>query len=130
MNATMKATSRTAIAVGVILAVGGIALVARGQNATVRPGEPTQSRVWVENRAPNEAVPVVVETLPSPVNVHIDQSNVVRTASAIQNWEYRTIQVTGNWGAGSIGNVGNEGWEAVGIVPSGTGATILFKRPR
>lgn len=128
----MNATMRTAIAIGVSLAVGGIALVARGQQQTTatRPGEMTQSRVWVENRAPNEAVPVVVETLPSPVSVHIDQSNVVRTAAAIQNWEYRTVQVTGNWSAGSIGNIGNEGWEAVGMVPSGSGATILFKRPR
>jgi len=126
----MKATMRTAMAVGATLVVGGIALLARGQNATVRPGDPTQAHVWVDNRAANEAVPVVVESLPSPVNVRIDQSNVVRTAAAVQNWEYRTVQVTGNWSAGSIGNIGNEGWEAVGMVPSGNGATILFKRPR
>lgn len=126
----MSATIRTAIAVGVTIVVGGIAVVARGQNATLRPGDPTQARVLVLNRAPNEAVPVAVQTLPSPVNVHIDESNVVHTAAAIQNWEYRTVQVTGSWGAGSVGNVGNEGWEAVGMVPTSAGATILFKRPR
>ena len=121
---------RYAIAIGVILAAGGIGIVAGAQQSTVHPGEPTQSHVWVENRAANDAIPVAVERLPSPVAVHIDQSNVVRTAAAIQNWEYRTVLVTGNWGAGNIGNLGNDGWEAVGMVPSGTGATILFKRPR
>jgi hypothetical protein len=126
----MKATMKSGIAIGMIVALGGIALLARGQNATVRPGDPTQAHVWVENRAANDAVPVVVESLPSPVNVRIDQSNVVRTAAAIQNWDYRTVQVTGNWSAGNIGNLGNEGWEAVGIVPTSAGATILFKRPR
>ena len=54
----------------------------------------TQAHVWIENRAPTDAVPVIVEALPSPVAVRLDA--VVRTAATAQNWEYRTMQVTGN----------------------------------
>jgi hypothetical protein len=121
---------KSALAIGVILAAAGVGIAARGQNATVRPGDPTQARVWIENRAPSDAVPVVVETLPSPVSVHIDQSNVVRTAAAMQNWEYRTVQLSNTSNGSALAAVGNEGWEAVGMVPSGAGAMILFKRPR
>src|SRR3954471_22344417 len=84
--------SRQIFAVLVVAAcVFGAALVGGRGQSTVRPGDPTQARVWVENRAPNEAVPVVVESLPSRVSVRIDPSNVVRTAAASQNWEYRTV---------------------------------------
>src|SRR3954464_9360567 len=110
--------------------IASAALVgARGQS-TARPGDPTQARVWIENRAPNEAVPVVIEALPSPVSVHIDASNIVHTASAIQSWEYRTVLLS-NAANGSTLAIGNEGWEAVGVLQAGPGgATILFKRPR
>jgi len=113
-----------------VACIAGAGIVrARGQS-TVRPGEPTLARVWVENRAPNEAVPVVVESLPSPLTVRVD--GVVRTAATVQNWSYRTAQFPpGAAGENLNAPYGNEGWEAVGVVQTGAnGATILFKKPR
>jgi len=125
----MTQTMKSAMVFGVILAATGIGLLARGQS-TVRPGDPTQARVWVENRGPNEAIPVVVDALPSPVTVRVE--GVVHAAPAAQIWSYRTGQLPAN-GAGELLNnpYGSDGWEAVGVVQSGpNGATILFKRPR
>jgi hypothetical protein len=116
----------------VILAggAGAVALGARGQ--TARPGDMTQSRVWVENRSRSEAIPVVVENVATPVTVHLDSTSSVQTFSGRQIWEYRSIPL----GAGAdptrgLSGAGGEGWEAVGVLQSGaTGATVLLKRPR
>ena len=104
---------------------------ARGQ-ATVRPGEPTQARVWIENRAPGEAIPVVVQSVPSPLRVQLDPATVVLTSASRQIWEYRSIPLaSGADPARGLAAVGAEGWEAVGVLQSGAaGTTVLMKRPR
>jgi len=114
-----------------IACVAGAGILrARGQ-ATARPGDPTQAHVWVDNRNPNEAIPVIVEGLPSPVPVRLEAQTVVRTMAVPQNWEYRTVQLQAASNGSALGAVGNDGWEAVGVLRAdASGATILFKRPR
>jgi hypothetical protein len=126
----MTQTTKSAIAAGAILALGGIAVLARGQSTT-RPGEPTLARVWVENRQPADAIPVLVESIATPVTAHLDATSTVQTVMGRQMWEYRTVALANGANGSALGAVGMEGWEAVGVVQSGTtGATILFKRPR
>ena len=126
----MTQTMKAAAAATAIVALGGIALLARGQS-TARPGEPTLARVWVENRAPSDALPVIVESIATPVTTHLDTTSTVQTVTGRQMWEYRTVPLSNAANGTSLSAVGMEGWEAVGVVQSGSnGATILFKRPR
>ena len=127
---TSKRISAMALFVTVASVAATAIVVARGQ-ATSRPGEPTQAHVFVDNRSPSDAVPVVVEALPAPITVRLDSQTAIRTVHAPQNWEYRTVQLSNPSNGSSLGAVGSDGWEAVGIVQTGpNGVTILFKRPR
>jgi hypothetical protein len=114
-------------------------LRARGQS-TARPGELTQARVWIENRAPNDAVPVIVENVAAPITAHLDSSSTVtarldtsstvQTVAARQTWQYRSTQLAPGAVATVLDRDGMDGWEAVGVLQSGPmGVTILFKRP-
>ena len=119
------------IAVCMVLgALAGGAVAARGQS-TQRPGEPTQSRVWIENRAPADAVPVIVQSIATPVTAHLDSTSTVQTVVARQTWEYRTVVLPAASNGSALAGVGGEGWEAVGVLQSNpSGATLLLKRPR
>ncbi len=127
----MSQTMKAAIVIGVILAAGGIALGARAQQ-TARPGEPTQAHVWVENRARNEAIPVIVDSVAAPITVHLDSMSSVQTFAGRQTWDYRSIPAGASADvARALSAAGAEGWEAVGVLQPGTqGATVLLKRPR
>jgi len=126
----MTQTMKSAAAAGVIVALGGIALLARGQ-ATTRPGEPTLARVWVENRAPADALPVIVQSVATPVTTHLDTTSTVQTVAGRQVWQYRSWPLGKEAAGETLNQLGMDGWEAVGVVQSGpAGATVLFKRPR
>src|SRR5689334_1523435 len=110
-----------------LVAAGGAAFVAA--QSTARPGDPTQARVWIENRTPNEAVPVTIERFGSTPSVHVssvDNSVVLSARSVRQRWEYRVAALDPT----ALEAAGNDGWEAVGTVPSSGGASVLLKRPR
>lgn len=126
MTLTMKSMFGAA---AVAMAAAVVAVAAQGPG---RPGEMTQARVWVENRSSNEAIPVVVQTPATPLRVQIDQTNAVPVSAAKQSWEYRSIALAvGPEPARGLAAAGLEGWEAVGVLQSGTaGATVLLKRPR
>jgi hypothetical protein len=120
------------IAIGFVLVLVSIAgaslLSARGQS---RPGEMTQARVWVENRNPNEAVPVVVQNVVTPITAHLDTTSTVQTVASRQVWQYRSVQLPAAAAGETLNPVGMDGWEAVSVLQSNSsGATILFKRPR
>jgi hypothetical protein len=105
-------------------------LRARGQS-TPRPGEPTQARVWVENRNPNEAIPVIVQNVATPIAAHLDTTSTVQTIPVRQTWQYRTWPLPKDAAGETLNTFGMDGWEAVGVVQSSaSGTTILFKRPR
>ena len=111
-----------------VCSIGVVVLRARGQ---ARPGEMTQARVWVENRNPNEAVPVVVENVVTPITAHLDTTSTVQTVAARQIWQYRSVQLPAAAAGETLNPVGTDGWEAVSVLQSTpSGATILFKRPR
>ena len=114
----------------VAAAVAGGALVAA--QSTARPGDPTQGRVWIENRAPNEAVPVTIERFGSTPSVHVssvDASVVLASRAVRQQWEYRLVPFSPTSEASLVGP-GNEGWEAVGVVVASGTNNVLMKRPR
>ncbi len=131
-----RAVLTAAILVSVLTASD---VAARGQS-TQRPGDPTQARVFVDNRAPNEAVPVLVQSIATPVVVqsgstpltaHLDSASLVQTVAARQTWQYRTMTLQAAAAGESLNPVGTDGWEAVAVLQSGpSGSTILFKRPR
>jgi hypothetical protein len=134
----------------VALIVGTGMRAAPAQN-TLRPGDPTQGRVWIENRGRGQAVPIVAEE-PVPVvvqNVATSTPMPVRLVGtspgapappvlvrhSVQPWEYRTLSIPGDVTAQSLTSLltapGNEGWEAAGVqLPSGGGTLLVLKRPR
>jgi hypothetical protein len=113
-------TSRRIAGLTFVVAVACVAttiVLARGQ-ATTRPGDPTQARVWVENRNRTEAIPV-----------RLDQP-VIETVSARQRWEYRSVTMPPGADPARIFNAsGVDGWEAVGVLQVGATTSVLFKRP-
>jgi hypothetical protein len=109
----------------------GTAVVLVAQ-APTRPGEMTQARVWIENRSPNEAIPVAIQSSATPVRVTGDPATPLPIVAVRQVWEYRSLQFATNveLTRGLVAS-GNEGWEAVGVVSYGAaGVTVLLKRPR
>jgi hypothetical protein len=123
-------------ALALALTAGTVMPAARGQS---RPGEVGESHVLVDNRAPEQAIPVVVQRNLDPLRVQvtgthtvtIDPMSVVAARAARQPWEYRTITVAaGQDPAGSLAGAGAEGWEAVGLQTGQGGAIVLLKRPR
>ena len=142
--------TRLAIALSTCVAlVAGTAMLAAPGQATARPGDPTEGKVWVENRGRNEAIPVAVLD-PVPVVVqNVATTMPVRLAGSApglppppvavqrvrQGWEYLTLSVPADATAQELTNVltvpGNNGWEAAGVqIVSGATTLLLMKRPR
>ena len=121
----------------VLAALGAVTAAAPGQQ---QPGIPTKPSVWVENRGIEQAVPITVERVTSPINVQvvgvptfgISSSTVVATRPVRQVWEYRTIAVKpGSDPAAELNASGGDGWEAIGLTSLGQqGSAVLLKRPR
>jgi len=125
----MTQTIRSGVIGVLVLTAGVVALVARGQ--TTRPGDMTQSRVYVENRNRADAIPVLVENVATPVTVHLDSTSSVTTSAVRQPWEYRTVLADDADAVRALNDAGAAGWDAVGVLQSGAaGTTVLLKRPR
>jgi len=107
---------------------GGVILAARGytnQQATLRPGDPTQPRVWIEN------TPLRVELTGTP-GVTLSPDTTVQVRVARQAWEYRVISIpAGQAPTGQqLAAAGADGWEAFGIpFQTSDGVSLLLKRP-
>jgi hypothetical protein len=91
---------------------------------TRRPGEPTKGKVWIENRSPDDAIPVVVlDSEPLPV----------RTAG--QAWEYQTVTIPRAVTPRDLTIILNAqgiiGWETTGVqVTTESTTLVVMKRPR
>lgn len=124
---------------GALLA-GGAVFVASGQDRTAQPGQPTQAKVWIQNRGQFEAVPVSIVASGAPVPVQVAGPSVVTTGpeslvtarAARQIREYRDVR-----GAAAqdlvlaLSAAGQDGWEATGITFQSAGQTVVVvKRPR
>lgn len=130
----MKST--IAVALGIVLwaGVGSVA-------TQPRPGEPTQARVWVQNRQMDERIPVSLREVGQDVVVRTQVASVppitlaagtvVPTRLAPQVWEYRSVVIpTGADPAAALRAAGTEGWETTGVVlPAAGGSNVLLKRP-
>jgi hypothetical protein len=119
------------------LTVGMALLTARAQQP--RPGEIGPNHVFVDNRSPEQAIPVIVQRNLDPLRVQVtgthtvtvDPMSTVAVRAVRQPWEYRTITAAGGPDpAAIIAGAGSEGWEAVGYQTGPGGVSILLKRPR
>lgn len=114
-----------------------VVTAAPAQN-TLRPGDPTQARVLIENRGNGEAIPVAVVdvggaplqvTVSSPISLRPE--TVVGTLAGRQVWEYTSVPVRNDQRAADvIAALGRDGWEATGVQqPVQDGLMLLLKRP-
>jgi hypothetical protein len=134
----MRAWTIGVIAAACLASTAGPAIVrARAQQA--RPGEIGPNHVFIDNRYPEQAIPVIVQRNLDPLRVQvtgshmvtIDPMSAVPVKAVRQPWEYRTITATGGQDpAGIIAGAGSEGWEAVGYQSGPGGVSVLLKRPR
>ena len=122
------------------IAVAGVALVASAQEWTTRP-QPTQARVWVENRKPTDAVAVAIIPSLQPLPVAVagtttvitDPRSLVSAKLARQVWEYSTVRIAAGQDPvhAGLASAGLDGWEATGITyQSGSDQVLVLKRPR
>jgi hypothetical protein len=125
--------------VAAVLIVAGAVFAASAQDRTALPGQPTQARVWIQNRGQDEAVPVSIVTS-TPVRVEVAGPSVVTTGpesvvtarAARQVWEYREVRsVAGQDLVVALTAAGQDGWEATGMAFQSAGQTVaIVKRPR
>lgn len=119
-----------ALAAGLI--VTGTAMLAAPPQ--LRPGEPTQGHLYIDNRRPEEAIPVTLITnggaaLPVTINAN---APVIATM-ARQTWEYSSVTVrAGQDPVTVLAEAGRQGWETTGVQQPGANgsALLVLKRPR
>jgi hypothetical protein len=143
-GATMTKTLACVLSTCVVLVlVAGAVIRARAaQDGTAQPGQPTQARVWVQNRGDAEAVPVTIQAMAidvPPLRVQVvgppmmaigapnGQARAVR-----QPWEYQNVTIpSGQDPAATLNAAGADGWEATGVaIPVQGGILVVTKRPR
>lgn len=133
----MKRTATAAIGIACTAALVG----ALAQSGTPQPGQPTQAKVWIQNRAPSEAVPVAIERVSpaaSPLRVHVDgvsvvtldPSSVVRVRPSPAVWEYEILPLDAGDPATILNAAGADGWEVSGVLPHASGVQFVMKRRR
>ena len=126
----------------IAVALGGVLWAGAGSVATQpRPGEPTQARVWVQNRQMDERIPVSLREVGQDVVVRTQVASVppitlaagtvVPMRLAPQVWEYRSVLIpTGGDPSAALRAAGTDGWETTGVVlPAPGGSNVLLKRP-
>jgi hypothetical protein len=125
---------------GLLLAAAFVLRVSAAQDRTAQPGQPTQGKVWIQNRGDAEAVPVRIHAADEaqPLRVQVSGTPVVALApggsigAARQQWEYQNVIIpAGQDPAGLLNRSGAEGWEATGLgMPVQGGHLVVMKRPR
>jgi hypothetical protein len=126
-----------------LLVAGGVALFAMSpQDRTQTPGQPTQARVWIQNRGDTEAVPVSIQNMASAQPLRVEMAgvptvmlgggSVVQARLTRQLWEYRDVRIAAGQSPSAIlNNAGADGWETAGVAVTDPGGTVVvLKRPR
>lgn len=132
----------TCMLLACLLLAGDAAIRATAQDQTLQPGQPTQGKVWIQNRGDTEAVPVSIQTMASevpPLRVQVIGTPTVtiggpggQTAAIRQLWEYQDVTIpSGQDPAVLLNAAGADGWEATGVTVAAQGGTIVvMKRPQ
>lgn len=104
-------------------------VAATGQERAQAPGQPTQARVWIQNRGPSERVPVEITGTP---RVQIAETPTVQARAVQQQWQYQTLTIEpGADPTTRLNAAGQQGWETTGLqLPSAGGTLVVLKRPR
>jgi len=133
-------TNTTAILLLGALAIAGSTTLA-APNQTY-PGQPTQGRVFIENRGPGQAIPVSVHHVAGDATmkvqvvgtpgVTIAAPAVLDTRRARQTWEYqRVVMQPDDDVTLELNRLGSAGWEtALQYVAPRGGLVVVLKRPR
>ena len=134
------------VMIGILVATSAALLAAPEQ--TAQPGQMTQARVWVQNRADAEAVPIDLRAVNVqrpirvevangdphsglyPVNVRVADSQPVNVRLTRQVWEYTSISVdSGVDPVSALNSQGAAGWETTGVFfVSQNRTTLVLKR--
>src|SRR5919198_880738 len=107
-----------------VLIATAVALVAAAQ--TIRPGQMTEARVWVQNRGRSEAIPIDMRevNIERPLKVEVVNGlfgeqyarEPVSVRITRSQWEYKTIVVNDAAEAVRLLNAeGQAGWETTGV---------------
>jgi len=138
----MTKTLACALFACLLLAVAATLRTTTAQDRTSQPGQPTQGKVWIQNRGDMEAVPVSIQNMATegpPLRVQVVGTPTVtinalsgQAPEARQLWEYQDITIPSGQGPTAILNAaGAEGWETAGLaVPVQGGTLVVMKRPR
>jgi len=138
----MTKTLASLLSACALLGGGAAMLGAAAQDRTQYPGQPTQGKVWVQNRGDAEAVPVSIQNVAPgpPLRVQVTGAptvttgpgSIVQARVARQSWEYRTVTITADQDpVVALNNAGVDGWESTGlVVTSAGGSVIVMKRPK
>jgi len=138
----MNKTVACVLSACVVLASGFAVVSTSAQDRTQFPGEPTQGKVWIQNRGNKEAVPVSIQNdaAEPPLRVQvtgvptvaITAASTVQARVVRQAWEYQVISLrSGQDPVPILNTAGANGWETTGVVASsGTETMIIMKRPK
>jgi hypothetical protein len=104
------------------------------------PGEMTQARVWIENRARPDAIAVSLQDVANDapavrvrlVNAQNAPALVepLRMTQEQQSWEYRTLPMPPASDLSTLNTLGLQGWEVAGSLADQGRQILLLKRPR
>jgi hypothetical protein len=138
MTRTLAGVCSACLVFAAAVALGAAA----AQDRTAQPGQPTQGKVWIQNRGAAEAVPVLIQDVSGeapPIRVQVTGTPTVAigapsglVGAARQQWEYQSVVIAaGQDPAGLLNRSGADGWEATGLgIPVPGGTMVVLKRPR
>ena len=105
------------------------ALLSGGQSY---PGQPTQGKVWIQNRGNEEAIPVTLRDASSDARVKVQVMGTAAMQVVSQPWSYMRLVVSkGQDEIVALNKAGVDGWETTGLESHDERATTyIMKRPR
>ena len=142
----MTRTLLGGLTVGALVFAGSAIIAAPAQKY---PGQPTDARVWIENRTKPEAIAISVQDVAQDANMNVRVTamppvtpvSIAKMPSVTvdggverkrQAWQYQTLMVRpGQDIAAELNRAGGENWEVTGSqTQDANGILFIMKRPR
>ena len=131
-------TKTIGVVLGAALGLAGSALVAApGQTY---PGQPTQGHVLIDNRGPQQSIPVSVQQIAGDASLRVQVlgtpavtvNGLIETRRTRQNWEYQRLVAQPDQDiVPELNRLGAAGWEtSVQLVTQANQLVVVLKRPR